>query len=123
MRISKWVFASAGVWGVLVVAPLYFAIDAFGRRFPPAIVHREFYYGFAGVALAWQLAFFVIASDPVRFRPLMLVAIFEKFIWVATLVVLYMQNHIGSSAGLFGAADLVLGALFVLAYYTTPASR
>jgi hypothetical protein len=122
MRFSKWVFGSAGVWGVLVVTPLFFAIDAMGRRFPPAITHREFYYGFAGVTLAWQLAFFVIASDPVRFRPLMLVAVFEKFIWIGALVVLYAQNHIGSSAGLFGGADLLLGAVFVLAYFVTPAS-
>jgi hypothetical protein len=122
MRFSKWVFASAGVWGVLVVTPLFLALDTIGRRFPPAITHREFYYGFAGVTLAWQLVFFVIASDPVRFRPLMPVAVFEKIVWLATLVVLYAQNRIGSSAGPFGAADLVFGALFVLAYFNTPAS-
>jgi len=122
MKFSKRVFAAAGIWGVLVVTPLYFAIDEMGRRFPPAITHREFYYGFAGVTLAWQLAFFVIASDPVRFRPLMPVAVFEKFIWIAALVVLYAQNHVGSSAGLFGATDLLFGALFVVAYFTTPAS-
>jgi len=122
MKFSKWVFAIAGIWGVLVVTPLYFSLEAIGRRFPPTITHREFYFGFAGVTLAWQLVFFVIASDPVRFRPLMPVAVFEKLVWITALVVLYAQNHIGSSAGLFGAADLVLGALFVVAYSMTPAS-
>lgn len=78
MTFSKWVFTGAGVWGVLVVPPLYFLYETVGRMSPPAVTHPEFYYGFIGVTLAWQLAFFVIASDPVRFRLLMLPAICEK---------------------------------------------
>jgi hypothetical protein len=42
------------------------------RNDPPAITHPGFYYGFVSVGLAWQVAFFVIARDPVRFRLMMI---------------------------------------------------
>jgi hypothetical protein len=53
----------------LVIAPLYFLEATVGQKNPPVISHPEFYYGFVGLALAWQFAFFVIARDPVRLRP------------------------------------------------------
>ena len=33
-----------------------------GRDYPPAITHPEYFYGFLGVAAAWQVAFLVIAA-------------------------------------------------------------
>jgi hypothetical protein len=66
MRFAKVVFWCASVWGFLVLTPLYFLADRIGREYPPAINHPEFYYGFVGVALAWQIAFVVIATDPAR---------------------------------------------------------
>jgi hypothetical protein len=38
---------------------------------PPAITHSEFYYGFVGFAMTWQVAFLIIRRDPKRYRPLM----------------------------------------------------
>ena len=57
MRFARVVFAIAGVWGVLIMTPLYFTIDAVGRAYPPPITHPDLYYGFIGVTLAWQIAF------------------------------------------------------------------
>ncbi len=67
MRFSKTVFMIAGIYGIIVILPGYFTEGRFSAQFPPAITHPEFYYGFYGVALAWQVAFLVIATDPVRF--------------------------------------------------------
>ena len=53
--------------------------DSIGRETTPAITHPEFYYDFLSVALACQVAFLVIAADPIGFRPMMAVAIVEKF--------------------------------------------
>jgi len=72
MRFAKVVFWVAGIWGVLVLAPLYFIFDLIGQKDPPAITHPGFFYGFVGVGLAWQIAFMFIARDPMRFRPLMI---------------------------------------------------
>src|SRR5262245_705061 len=49
MRFAKWVFLLAGITGILVVIPLYFLEERFGRDQPPPVNHPEFYYGFVGV--------------------------------------------------------------------------
>jgi hypothetical protein len=98
--------------------------DAIGRATPPAITHPEFYYGFLSVALAWQLAFLVIAADPIRFRPMMAVAMVEKFGYVASIVVLYARGQVAWGDFTLGAvADLVLGSLFLAAFLSTRVAR
>jgi len=62
----------------LALTPLYFMFDLIGRNDPPPITHPGFFYGFVGIGLAWQVAFIIIATDPVRFRPLMIPCILEK---------------------------------------------
>ena len=69
MRFAKVVFWIAGIWGMLVLTPLYFLFDRIGRQDSPSITHPAFYYGFVGTALAWQIAFLIMATNPVRFRP------------------------------------------------------
>jgi hypothetical protein len=121
MKFAQRVFAAAGVWGLLVLSPLYFLFDEIGRKNPPAVTHPEFFYGFIAVGLAWQVAFLVIASDPVRYRLLMLPAMLEKFGYVATLFVLYARDRAPSSALVFAAIDGAIGILFVVAFFTTKA--
>ena len=122
MKFARIVFWFAGVWGFLVLIPLYFLYDAVGTQTPPPLTHPGFYYGFAGVGLAWQLAFLVIGSDPARYRPMMVPAIAEKVLYGLTLIVLYLQGRIGPKE-MFGLLDLVLGLLFVVAYWKTPPGR
>jgi len=117
MKFAKIVFRVAAIWGVLVITPLYFLFDVIGLNDPPAITHPAFFYGFVGAALAWQIAFFFIASDPVRFRPLMIPSMFEKFSYSAAVIILVLQSRMRSSDLLFGGADLLLGILFVIAYF------
>lgn len=119
MKFAKAVFWSAGIWGVLVITPLYFLFDTIGRQVPPPITHPEFYYGFVAVTMAWQVAFLVIATDPVRFRPLMIPAMLEKFPYVVTAVILYLQHRVNAQQLLFGSTDLLLGVLFVVAFFKT----
>ena len=116
MRFPKIVFWAAGIWGVLILAPLYFMFDLIGRQDPPAITHPGFYYGFVGAGLAWQFAFFIIASDPLRFRPIMLAAIFEKFAYGIAMTMLFVQRRIHPGDLVFAGSDLVFGALFIAAF-------
>jgi hypothetical protein len=119
MKFAKVIFWIAGGWGVLVLTPLYFMFDLIGRTDPPAITHPGFYYGFAGAALAWQFAFFVIATDPVRFRPLMVPSLVEKFSYGVAVVTLVLHGRMHSSDLLFAGTDLLLGVLFVIAFVNT----
>jgi hypothetical protein len=119
MRFAKIVFWIAAIWGVLVLTPLYFMFDLIGRNDPPPITHPGFFYGFVGAGLAWQIQFFVIAQDPVRYRPLMVPSVLEKVSYVAPVVVLVLQGRMHPSDLVFVGSDLLLGVLFVLAYLKT----
>ena len=123
MKFAKVVFWVAGIWGLLVITPLYFMFDLIGRKDPPAITHPGFYYGFVGVALAWQIAFLVIARDPVRLRPMMIPSVVEKFSYGTALVALVMQGRMHRSDLVFAATDSILGLLFVIAYLGTRSSE
>ena len=120
MKFSKVVFWVAAIWGFLVITPLYFMFDLIGAKDPPAITHPGFYYGFVGAALAWQIAFAFIATNPVRFRPLIIPSIVEKFTYGIAIAVLVLQRRTHSSDLLFGVVDLTLGVLFIAAYFFTP---
>jgi len=121
LRFAKIVFWVAAIWGFISLPPLYFLFDTIGRQSPPPITHPDFYYGFVGVTLAWQVAFAVMASDPVRFRPLMIPAVLEKFTFVGALAVLYLQNRVAASQLLFAGIDTVLGILFLVSFAKTRA--
>jgi len=120
MKFARIVFRVAAIWGVLVIAPLYFMFDLIGRNDPPAITHPAFFYGFVGAGLAWQFAFFIIATDPARYRPLMIVSVFEKFSYGTAVVLLVIQHRTRASDLVFGGVDLLLGILFMIAFFNTP---
>jgi hypothetical protein len=123
MRFAQRVFTGAGIWGLVVLAPLYFSFDLIGRQYPPPITHPDFFYGFAGVAIAWQIAFLVIGRDPDRFQPMMLAAILEKFGYVATLTVLFLQGQLRLGQFAVAIPDFALGILFVLSFFKVSAAR
>jgi|SRR5947209_18824888 len=119
MRFAKIVFWIASIWGVLVLTPLYFIFDRIGRQDPPPITHPGFYYGFASAGLAWQLAFIVIATNPVRHRWMMIPAVLEKFGYSASVIVLFLERRIHPADLLFAFTDSLLGLLFILAFFRT----
>src|SRR5262249_1395600 len=93
MHFARWVFVLAGASGILMVAPMYWE-ERFFQEYPPAINRPEFYYGFAGVTLAWQVLFLVIGYDPVRYRPAMLPATLEKACFALAIPVLYAAGRV-----------------------------
>ena len=120
MTFAKWTFRLAAISGLLVLLPMYFRADGYGSKYPPAITHPEFYYGFVGVAAAWQVAFFIISRDPVRFRPLMLAAILEKASWGFATIALYLAGRLNTEMFGAGVLDLMFGVAFGIAYLRTP---
>jgi hypothetical protein len=119
MRFARIVFIGAGVWGIVVLMPLYWLLDVTGRRYGPPTEYPQFFYGFISVALAWQIAFLVIGSNPTRFRPLMIPSMLEKFGYVMTLAVLYGQTRISAADAQAAVPDLLLGILFIVAFAKT----
>jgi hypothetical protein len=119
MKFAKVVFWGASAFGVLLLTPLYFMFDMAGRLDPPPITHPQFYYGFLSVALVWQFVYFAIATDPARFRPMMVLATLAKFSYVATLLVLYIQDRISPLQAATGIPDALLMLLFLAVYLKT----
>jgi hypothetical protein len=103
----------------MVLAPFYFLYDSVGNAAPPPVTHPEFYYAFVAVGLVWQFAFLLIGFDPLRYRPMMIPAILEKFGYVITLLVLYLQKRLTLAQTLPIIPDGILGVLFVAAFFKT----
>jgi hypothetical protein len=112
MNFARRVFLVAGIYGVVVLVPQYFMEARVGRDFPPAITHPEFYYGFLGVALAWQVLFFIIARDPVRFRLAMWPSILEKVSFGTASLILFAQQRSAAPVLAGGLVDFIFAALF-----------
>jgi hypothetical protein len=118
-RFARRVFTGAGIYGLLSLLPQYFLADRIGRDTPPGITHQEYFYGFIGLAVVWQLAFLLVGRDPERYRPLMVPAVLEKLVFGVPVIILYVQGQLAGSVLFFGLVDLTLGALFVAAFRST----
>ncbi|HEY9745768.1 MAG TPA: hypothetical protein V6C99_06080 [Oculatellaceae cyanobacterium] len=119
MKFARTVFLAAGLWGFLVLTPLYFMEQTIGQQSPPAVTHPEYYYGFLGVSLAWQVLFLLLASDPARYRPVMIPAILEKISFVLAGFVLYGTGRVAATMAVFAGLDLLWAVLFVVAFLKT----
>jgi hypothetical protein len=116
------VFVGAGVWGIVLLTPVYFLFDAIGRLPSGPVTYPQFYYGFLAVTMAWQLAFLVIGSDPARFRLMMIPSVVEKLAFVLSLSVLFVQGRATVMDMMVVAPDFLLGILFTIAFVKTSAS-
>ncbi len=120
MKFARIVFTVAGIYGIIVLLPDYFLEARWGAMFPPAITHPELYYGFIGLALVWQVAFLILARDPVRYRAFMIPAILEKFTYAIAALVLYLQRGMDKTLFTFAGIDFLLGLFFIAAFVKTP---
>ena len=115
MRFARWVFRIAGLYGIVVVAPMLF----FERQIAPGMTHPVFFYAWVNVDLVWQILFLVLSTDPIRYRPMMPVCVLEKATAVIAIPWLDVLGRIGSLWLGVAAVDLVFGALFLAAYRGT----
>lgn len=120
MKFPRWVFTAAGVYGLVVLLPQLFLEERIGRDVPPALTHVEYFYGFLWVTIAWQVAFLLIGRDPMRFRPLMPVAVLEKLPYAVTMFTLLVRGRVRAPVAPFAAIDTVLALLFTVCYWRTP---
>lgn len=108
-RMFRW----AAIYGVIVLLPMYLA------PLPPA--GAEVYFGFVGLALVFQAAFWIIGGDPAKYRALMPVAVAEKLVFGLPALVLFARGYpLAPPVPIFAAIDLLLGLGFWLAWRKTP---
>lgn len=122
-RIARIVFAVSGIYGLIVMTPQYWLENRIGVDSPPAITHPEYFYGFIGVVIAWQLVFLLVASDPERYRAIMPIAFLEKLAFGVPVLLLYAGHRVTTSVLGFGALDLMWALLFAISYLVTSPRR
>ena len=119
MQFSKWVFRLSGIYGIAVLIPFYFLEDRIGIQTPPAITHPEYFYGFLGVALAWQVAFLIISFNPLKYRLFMFPSMAEKFLYSGAVAVLFLQQRVPAVMLAAGAVDFMWMLLFMAVFLKT----
>jgi hypothetical protein len=116
---AKRVFQVAAIWGLFVL-PLAYLGYLLGVDGATVTTNRpEIVHGFFLVTLAWQFAFWIISTDPARFRLLMPVAMLEKFPFMLAVIALFANGQAAATTLVLGLIDGVFGALFVAAYIGT----
>jgi hypothetical protein len=116
IRFARRLFLAAGVYGMIVLAPLFFLENLIGEYAPPPITHAEFYYGFVCVAFAWQVVYLMLALDPLRFRPVLVPAILGKAGFAISVFALFARGRLAAQDLVLPSIDLLLAALFAWAY-------
>ena len=119
MKFAKVVFLVAGIYGLAVMLPQYFLESKIGRDTPPPITHPEFYYGFIGVTVAWQVLFLIVSRNPSRYRLMMIPAVLEKVGFVTAIAALFVQSRVSPVMLAPAIVDALLGLLFVIAFVKT----
>lgn len=115
MTFSKWLFRICGVYGLLAIIPQYFMESQLAEQSLP-LTHPEYYYGFLGVGAAWQVAFLIIAKDPVRYRAIIVPGIIEKLSFAFALYILFFKGRVPTLLPILGSVDLVMAILFFISY-------
>src|SRR5262245_8801230 len=120
MQFARRVFFGAGIYGILVLAPMYFLERQIGEQLPPPIAHPEYFYGFIGLALVWQFVFLLIGTNPIKYRVLMLFAMLEKISYGFLVLILYAVGRASFVVLVGGLIDLTWLVLFAIAFGKTP---
>ncbi|MBV8238509.1 MAG: hypothetical protein JO221_07040 [Sphingomonas sp.] len=111
--VSRW-YRGAAIYGLAVLLPQYLQSP------PPGA--EAVAYGFIGTASVFQLVFWIIGGDPLRYRALMPVTVLEKLVFGVPVALLYAQGRASAFLLPFGVIDLMLGIGFFLAWRATPRS-
>lgn len=118
-KFAKWWFRIAGIYGILVLVPQFFLLSKFGMDNPPSITHPEFYYGFNGVALAFQVVFLIISTNPEKYRVMMIPSMIEKALFVLAVAGLFLTEGMNSSILAGASLDFILLIGFIIAFIKT----
>ena len=119
MKFARIVFLIAGIYGFVVIAPQYFLEPTLVQQSQQPFNHPDYFYGFLGVTLAWQIVFLIIANDPPRYRPIMFAACVEKLSFGVAIPILYMLDRVTLNMVAAACIDIVLLILFVVAIFRT----
>jgi hypothetical protein len=118
VKLAKWIFLIAGIFGVLVTVPMALAEKAIEQIMPPAVNHPEFFYGFVLLNACWQVLYLFLSTDPIRYRPMMIPSFLAKASGVVALTWLSLQGRISSQWTVTIIMDGIWAILFLVAFWS-----
>ena len=118
---ARKVFLAACAWGAVTLLPLPFLRGAIEQD--GSLSHPEYFYGFIGVCVVFQIIFYMVAQRPVYYRALIACCALEKVAFAGPAAVLVAAGHAAPSLLFFAAGDTFFLVLFLCAYYRLPAHR
>lgn len=121
VRAPRRIYTVAGIYGLIILLPLYFgehALAAMGQ----ALTRPEYYYGFVGAAASFQLVYLMIGRDPLRFRPLMPVTLIAKLSFTIPVAILFALGRVDLPTMILATIDALIGVAFLWAWRQTPAA-
>ena len=123
MTFAKWVFTLGGLFGLIMITPLFFLEGEMARMSGAAISQPENYYGFVGVTFAWQLVYLVIGRNPAPYRPIMLLGALGKLIFAGACWTLAYQGRTPIFTAVIASPDILLAIRFVVAWFKSKPER
>jgi hypothetical protein len=115
VRVVRWLFRGAAIYGLILLLPLYFH-ETTAAAPAARLIAPEFFYGFIGAAGSFQLIYWLIGGDPVRYRPLMPVAVIAKLSFWIPVAILWATGRTATSTFAITCGDLILAIAFFAAW-------
>ena len=120
IRFARRIYTGAGIYGLLVLIPLYFTIEQTGRDYPPAITHRVLH------RLCRRRRRLAARLPDHRPRSAALSAdhaghVRGEAVLPSSATVMYVRGTLPPPLMVGAAMDMLLCALFVTAYIRTTA--
>jgi hypothetical protein len=119
LKAPKRIFTVAGIYGLIVLLPLYFGEHALAPM-GQVLTKPEYYYGFIGAAVSFQLVYLTIGRDPLRFRPLMPLTLIAKLSFTIPVAILFFSGRVDLITMIMAVIDALIGLAFLWAWRITP---
>jgi hypothetical protein len=115
VRTTSWLFRGAAIYGLVLLLPLYF-LETTVAAPASRLIAPEFFYGFVGAAGSFQLIYWMMGGDPMRYRPLMPVAVVAKLSFWIPVTILWAMGRTTTSTFVITCGDLILAIAFFAAW-------
>lgn len=119
IKASRRVYTVAGIYGLIILLPLYFGEHAMAAT-GQVLTRPEYYYGFLGAACSFQLVYLAIGRDPARFRPLMPLTPIAKWSFTIPVAILFGSGRTDFIVLIMASIDGLIGLAFLWAWRITP---
>jgi hypothetical protein len=117
---AKLIFRVAATWGILALTPILFFPNRIGNPVPRPLTEPEYFHGFLALSLLFAILFLVIASNPIRYRPMMPIAILQKLVYPLAIFGLLSTHRAPPTKSFYAGTEFLLALLFILALLKTP---